>query len=149
MKTRTCPLEGDVVAAVLAGSLPDELRSHAQDCASCSEVARLATLVHADYAREVRAARVPTAGVVWLRAQIRAREEAARAAARPIVLTQAIAIAALIGLLVSVAGRLSLSFWTWPVLSEAFSPMVLGLSAALLCGLVFAPVAVYFAFSRD
>ena len=46
---------------------------------------------------------MPTPEIVWWRAQMRARQEAARKAARPILFTQALAIAALIGLLVSVA----------------------------------------------
>ena len=54
-------------------------------------------------------ARVPTPEIVWWRAQMRAREEAARdrRAAYP-VFTQALAVAALVGLLVSVLGRLTL-----------------------------------------
>jgi hypothetical protein len=94
-------------------------------------------------------ASVPTADVVWLRAQIRAREESARIAARPIMLTQALAIAALIGLLVSLAGRLSLGVWTWPVLDDGSLLILLRLSIVLACGLIFAPVVLYFAFSRD
>jgi hypothetical protein len=147
MTKRTCPFESDVVAAVLAGSLPESLRAHAESCALCSEVMQLASLVHAEYANAVDGAQVPTADVVWLRSQIRAREDAARAAARPIFLTQAVAIAALIGLLVSAAGRLSLGFLSQPLLDA--SPVLLGVTAALLCAVLFAPIALYLAFSRD
>ncbi len=149
MTERTCPLENDVVAAVLAGSMDDSLRTHVASCAICGEVAGLVALVHDDYSRAIEAAQLPTADLVWLRAQIRAREEAARAAARPILLTQAVAIAALIGLLVSLAGRFSLGFWSMPLRDGVFSPTLLGVAAVLLCGLVLAPVAVYVAFSRD
>jgi hypothetical protein len=149
MTKKTCSLEAEVVAAVLAERLSDDLRAHITHCAMCSDVARVATLVHSDFSHAKREAQVPTADIVWLRAQIRAREEAARTAARPIVFAQALAIAALIGLLVSVAGRLSLNFSTWPVLNDVSLQTLLRLSIVLACGLVFAPVVLYFAFSRD
>jgi hypothetical protein len=80
---------------------------------------------------------------------MRAREEAARTAARPIFFTQALAVAALIGLLVSVAGRLTL-----PVISWAAFPVLAGLpivpiAIAAACWLIVAPAALYLAFSRD
>jgi hypothetical protein len=145
----TCPLEADVLSAVLAGCLSDALRAHAADCPVCGEVARVASLVHDDCSRAQREAHVPTADVVWLRAQIRAREEAARTAARPIVFAQALAIAALIGLLVSTVGRLSSGFLLWSLLTDASSQTLLRISIVLACGLVLAPVALYVAFSRD
>ena len=77
-------------------------------CRECAEAAALAKLVREEFEQTQHQARVPTPEIVWWRAQMRAREEAARAAARPILLSQALAIAALIGLLVSVAGRLTL-----------------------------------------
>ncbi|MCM3879957.1 MAG: hypothetical protein ND807_07610 [Vicinamibacterales bacterium] len=146
---KTCSLEADVLSAVLAGQVPNELRAHAASCAVCGEAARVASLVRDDCARAQREAQVPAAGVVWLRAQIRAREEAARAVARPIVFTQALAVAALIGLLVSVAGRLSSGVLPWPLLTDASSQTLLRISIVLACGLVLAPVALYVAFSRD
>jgi hypothetical protein len=149
MTKKTCVREPEVVAAVLAECLSDELRTHVTNCSVCGEVARVATLVHDDYVHVRHEASMPTADVVWLRAQIRAREESARIAARPIMLTQALAIAALIGLLVSLAGRLSLGVWTWPVLDDGSLLLLLRLSIVLACGLIFAPVVLYFAFSRD
>jgi hypothetical protein len=123
-----------------------------RDCSVCSEAAALAALVREDYERAQQHAPLPTAEIVWWRAQMRARQEAARAAARPIVFTQALAAAALIGLLVSLAGRFSLqvSTWNWARFSTLPSeipiiPVVLGLG----CWLVLAPVALYLALSRD
>ena len=94
---------------------------------------------------------MPTPEIVWWRAQMRAREEAARAAARPILLSQALAIAALIGLLVSVAGRLTLARHpverSAPAAGTALPVLTIAIVAA--CCLLIAPVAVYFALSRD
>jgi len=87
---------------------------------------------------------------VWWRAQMRARDEAARRAARPILFTQALAIAALIGLLVSVAGRLTipaLSFAGLPALSIGMPVLYIVLGAAFC--VVIAPLAVFFALARD
>jgi hypothetical protein len=81
---------------------------------------------------------------------MRAREDAARRAARPIVFTQALAVAALIGLLISVLGRLTLPVLSWAGIAElpAGLPLV-PIGIAAVCWLVVAPAALYFAFSRD
>jgi hypothetical protein len=97
-----------------------------------------------------RQARVPTPEIVWWRAQMRAREDAARAAARPIVFGQALAVAALLGLLVSAVGRLSVPVMTWAGLSwhDAGQPFA-AVAVAAVCWLIIAPAALYFAFSSD
>jgi hypothetical protein len=68
-----------------------------------------------DEAREdVRAnAVVPDSGVVWWRAQIRARREAADAAGRPITAAQAIAFACMVGVLGALIGATSTSLQKW------------------------------------
>jgi hypothetical protein len=94
-----------------------------------------------EYEAATRQARVPPPELVWMRAQLRAREEAARKAARPIVVAQAVGIAAFAGLLVSVASRFSLA--ELPVVPLGLVELVIG------GWLVLAPVAVYLAFSRE
>ena len=145
----TCPREHDVLAAVMAGHMPTDIRAHAAECAVCGSIVQIATLVHDDFAAAKQQANIPTADIVWLRAQMRAREEAARAAARPIILTQAIAIAALCGLLVSLAGRLSIIASGWLNFSEMPVALLIPLGFAVVTWLVFTPVALYFVFSRD
>ena len=120
------------------------------DCPECGPLVVLAQQIRREFEHTTREARVPTPEIVWWRAQMRARQDAARKAARPILLTQALAIAALIGLLVSVAGRLTL-----PALSFVeLSPISVGLPllyiviAAAFC-LVIAPLAVFVALARD
>jgi hypothetical protein len=148
MKFTTCSREPEVVAAVLAGCFPESLRAHAAGCPVCGEVARVAALIHDDFSRAQRDANVPSADAVWLRARIRAREEATRMADRPIILTHAIAIAALVGLLVSAGSRFSPGSWTH-ALDGLPVQMLLPLVIALVTSAILAPVALYVAFSRD
>jgi hypothetical protein len=120
------------------------------DCPQCGPLVALEQQIRREYEHATRRARVPTPEIVWWRAQMRARQEAARRAARPILLTQALAVAASIGLLVALAGRVTL-----PAVSFAeMSPLSVGLPllyiviAAAFC-LVIAPLAVYVALARD
>jgi hypothetical protein len=149
MKANSCAQEPEVLAAVLEGRLCGELEAHARHCAICGEVAHVATLVRADFAAASRETSLPTADVVLLRAQIRAREEAARAAARPILLTHAIGIAALLGLLVSLAGKFSVGAWTSLTMFDGSARVLVPVAIGLVTSLVVAPLALYFAFSRD
>jgi len=120
------------------------------DCPECGPLVRLAEQVRLEFEQTRLEARVPTPEIVWWRAQMRAREDAARRAARPILFTQALAIAALLGLLISIAGRLTLPTLTLTVLSPISESMpVLPLAIAAACCLVIAPVALYFALSRE
>ena len=93
---------------------------------------------------------------------MRARDEAARAAARPILFAQALAVAALVGLLISAAGRLTLpafaltrfgaagAAFSWPdMASLSAGQSLLPIAGAAACWLVLAPLALYFAFSSD
>jgi hypothetical protein len=95
-----CAHEQDLLDAIAANRWPHRadvaLREHVASCGICADVAEIAGafLEDRDYAWQ-EAQDVPPASVVWWRAQVRAREEAARKAARPIVLTQAAAIVVL------------------------------------------------------
>jgi hypothetical protein len=122
------------------------------DCPQCGPLVLLADQVRREFDETRRDARVPTPEIVWWRAQMRAREEAARKAARPILFAQALAIAALIGLLVSVVGRMTVGSIAWPVIdvfavSQASSLVPVAIVAG--CWLILAPIALYYAFSRD
>lgn len=119
------------------------------ECPECGPLLALAEQIRREFEHTQEHARVPTPEIVWWRAQMRAREEAARTAARPIVFTQALAVAALIGLLVSVVGRLTLPAMTWSELSLQTDLPLVPLAIAAVCWLVVAPAALYFAFSRD
>jgi hypothetical protein len=101
----------------------------------------IARLIQEEYAQAALEARVPPAQIVWLRAELRAREEAARRVVRPIVIGQAVGIAALTGLLVALLSRFSIS--ELPQIPLALIEVVLG------SWLLLAPLALYLAFSRE
>ena len=146
-----CRYEADVLAAVAAGSwdhAPDELKAHVTACRTCSDLALVSQLLKTDHAAMVAEANVPSAGQVWWRAQMRARAEAAEAAARPLFVAQAVACAAVIGVLVA------LVTWLWPAggwhfVSTPPSEMSLTAWVAIGAWLVIAPVALYLVFARD
>ncbi len=120
------------------------------DCPQCGPLVRLAEEIRLEFEQTKSEARIPTAEIVWWRAQMRAREDAARKVARPILFMQALAIAALVGLLVSLAGRLTLPMLQFSE-SSTFSIALphIRLAIAGACCLVLAPVALYFALSRE
>ena len=97
--------------------------------------------IRKEYALAQQQARVPPPEVIWLYAEMRAREEAARTAVRPILIAQGVGVAAFAGLLVSVVGQLSLS--QLPEIPLALVEVVVG------GWLVLGPVALYLAFGRD
>lgn len=98
----SCPCERDVLDLVAIGQWPsradETLRAHVAACETCAEVASVAAAVR-DWANETEATdaaqpvRMPDASVVWYRAQVRAREDAARRASRPVLVAQLFAVA--------------------------------------------------------
>lgn len=124
----SCSCERDVLDLVAVGQWParadETLRAHVAGCETCAEVASIASVVR-DWANETDAAgpvKVPDASVVWYRAQVRAREDAARRASRPLLVAQLFAVAT-VALAV---------FWMGPSLSWSPSlPDVSGWWAAL------------------
>ena len=146
-----CPRAQEALELVRAGRWPngcdDETRTHIASCGDCGDSVHVASLIAADYHAAARTARVPSSGLVWWRAQRRAREEAARTAARIVTLVQGVSVAIGVTAAVAIAGPESVTraitfmttLPTWSV------PVLLGLTASL----ALAPVAVYLAASRD
>jgi hypothetical protein len=93
--TGECAREQDVLDALTSGRWPvpcdDDLRAHVNGCAVCRDLADVAGALMAEQDVAWRDARVPPAGVVWWRTQLRAREDAARAAGRPVAFIQGVA----------------------------------------------------------
>jgi hypothetical protein len=101
----------------------------------------IAALIQEEYAVAEQQARVPPAELVWRRAQIRARQEAARKAALPILIAQSVGVAAFAGLLVSTLSRFSFS--DMPQVPLTLVEVVVGSWLAL------APLVLYLALSRE
>ena len=170
MADHDCIHEGDVVAAVLGrrwDRANDDLKQHAAQCETCRDVVAVASVLSADQEHARYEVRVPAAGQVWWRAAVRARLEAAHAAARPLTWLHGIAGACALGLAVAVAGM------AWPtirdigawlaeqvpgvdsglgdvaVLMSAAIQKSLPLAFIVAAFMVLAPVALYFALSDD
>jgi hypothetical protein len=88
-----CAREQDVLDLVATGRWPArasvELAAHVASCASCADLAAVALAVTDLRDATSAQVRVPDAGLVWYRAQLQAREDAARRAARPLLAAQA------------------------------------------------------------
>ena len=107
--TTECPREDDVLAAVQTGRWPGRadaaLRAHVEACDVCRELVSVAA-AFADVDADVLPP-PPEATAVWIRAQLRARADATRIAERPVTVGQAVAFAAIVGLLGALVGASS------------------------------------------
>lgn len=116
MTESTCHREADVLEAMLGdGSMSaasDDLCRHVEQCVACAEVCDVAGLLRRDELVTIQVAAVPSAGQVWWRAAVRARMEAAQAAARPVTWAQGLTAAVAFGI-VSAIGVI-----TWPFLQR-------------------------------
>ena len=83
-QTRFCEKEQVVVAALLAGALPDELLAHVSVCEVCTEVAQVSHALLYQVAPAADVLRLPDASLVWKRAQALAKQQAIAKATRPI-----------------------------------------------------------------
>jgi hypothetical protein len=122
-----------------------------ESCAVCRDGVAIATALRNDRGLLDDAA-VPAAGQIWWRSAIRARAEAAHAAARPMVWLQAISGAAAAG--VVAAGVTAL----WPQVEATVGRLMplalawhdsLPLILAIGAGIVAAPIAFYLAVPKD
>jgi hypothetical protein len=157
-----------VLDAITARRWPDrcgrELRAHVASCGLCADLVQVATALLEDRELAWSEARIPPSGVVWWRAQLRAREDAARAAARPLAFIQGVAASVALWLGVTIVRAVpaaDLSAWrawivAWIPTVSFTTPDVAGLvqvagivPISILCllaaWLVLAPVAIYFA----
>ncbi len=123
-----CPFESDVLDAVASRRWPARaggaLHAHVASCASCADLATVAGALLYEEDAAYAEAHVPPAPAVWHRAQLRAREEAARAATRPIGFVQGLAFAC------GVAAVIGAAVWGLPIL-YALLPDLSGAAASL------------------
>jgi len=150
-----CPRETAIVAAVRSGSWEDDLRTHAATCTDCAETVRVAGLLRALAAQDLRTP-LPEAAEIYRRARLVERlfggAEAGERAARSVVLAEALAFLALAaGLVVwlaaswtELAARLSTGQPRWlessPAPSAAFAWIVLASAAGALMLLAMLPI---------
>lgn len=112
MKITQCGREQAVLDALVSGrwasAWGEEVRQHAAGCAVCSEVVLLVQALRREEELAQAEVRVPSAGLVWWKAQLAARRATERRAAQPIALVERAAQA--LGAL-TVFG---LAVWQWP-----------------------------------
>jgi len=152
MSRMDCPYESEILDAVASDRWPNradsKLREHASECVICSDVAYVATLYREDYASALEQARVPSAGLVWWKAELRARREAIRVASRPIAWVSAIACVC-----AAVAFLLVLRALSVPLDIASISAFVLAQPWLiwLMLGAIVAltPIALYFVYSDE
>ena len=120
--------------AVGCGRWPDQcsgdLRAHIAACAICTDVLEVARALHEDRDAAVPDAQVPSASLVWWRAELRTRQEAMRTVARPITLVEAFGAASAIGVAAAFLNR------AWPWLKTFFALPDLSALSSLQWGVV-------------
>lgn len=138
MKTRgdiaVCDREAAVETAVRLDRWSDELRSHAASCDVCRDVVAVGQFLRRE-ADEAFAGPMPDAELIWWKAQLMARQEAARRAARPIAFVESAACAC--GLLVVAAAAV----WAGPVLFGEASGAFLSFVKVMGSGAMVGPLA--------
>ncbi len=120
MQAASCQWETRVLEVVLSGRWPDaceqELRCHAAECATCADLVLIAVALRQARGPACAEVRLPSAGLVWWKAQLRAHREAAEQAAQPIVIAERVAsafgILALLGLVIWQRSRVS-DWFSW------------------------------------
>jgi hypothetical protein len=169
MTTAECQFEQDVLTAVLQSRWPEradgELRAHVAACAVCADVAAIAGAIEESRQELSVSAVIPDSGRVWWMAQRRARQEAVKAASRPLTTAQVAAVACVSGL----AGAYfrDAAAWFQATMGRAFAgmgesgiaerfagaPRLVAehgaLAFAMIAVLVVIPAAVYLAMGRD
>lgn len=163
-----CDREQDVLDAIGAARWPDrcddELRAHVGSCEVCADLVEILGPMSQERDAAWDSARVPPASVVWWRAQLRARDEALRAATRPLTAVYALALVVIGaiagGVFVTLFPRLRA--WTtaaaqsvqWPAaadLGTLVAPIANSSVALLVLGtwLLLAPLAIWLAVRDD
>lgn len=161
MKPFECKFESEVLSAVLEARWPErvepELRAHVDTCAICTEVAAVGTALEAERETLRSEAVLPDGGLLWWRAQLRARREAAKVAGRPITAAQVLALASAAGLAGACFG--ATSAWFQEALGQIAADLHAlpvqqllaehGVAAAAGAVLLLVPAAVVLAILRD
>jgi hypothetical protein len=149
-----CPHEQDVLEAVVSTRWPHDLRTHVDLCPVCRDLATVAAALHDEGQAARSETQPPTSGQVWWRATMRTRAEAARTAARPIAVLQALSAACVVGVLAAVLTR------SWTSIGQSLTSIADALSVVAMqqtlvvglvlgAGLVLAPLILYLVLSDD
>jgi len=103
-QTNACPREDELLDALGAGFVGDELESHIATCAACRELRLVAGALLDERTQAVTEAALPSSGTMLLRMQMRRRQEAQSAARRSLLIGQALTLAAAVALVFTLLG---------------------------------------------
>ena len=103
-QANACPREDELLDALGAGFLGEELESHIETCAACRELHLVAGALLDERTQAVTEAALPSSGTMLLRMQMRRRQEAQSAARRSLLIGQAVTLAAAIALVFTLLG---------------------------------------------
>ena len=143
--------------------------SMVEGCPSCAEIAAIAQAFTDDRNALMQSAQVPSSAIVWWRAQMRSRREAAETAAQPITWAQGLSLACAAGILVAAVGFFAPTFmkaleWATGVSIAApslplpslglpdvamTSPIVVAMAATLGFVVLVVPVVLYFTLREE
>ena len=148
MSAVECSHEIEIVEAITSGRWPagcsEELRQHAASCVVCKDVVQVALALTQDRSEAFQSVRVPSAGLVWWRSEMRARRDAVSKATRPLQIVEWIAA---LSVLVAAAAILR---WIGPtvLVDLLWQPLSLVL-AGIGVIIVLSTLVFYLVFSRD
>lgn len=107
MKKHECEFEAEALVAARQGRYSEELRTHVMECEVCSTAVTVSCAFEDAREEALGGAALPDAGRVWRQAQMRARQEAVKAAGRPITAAQVVAFGVAMGLMGACFGATS------------------------------------------
>jgi hypothetical protein len=159
MTPADCRFETAVLEEIEAGrwpaASPSELRAHVETCPVCADVALVAAEMRAADGAPTAPVRLPSAGQVWWRAELRARQEKAQLAQRPLLAVQVVAaVVALLGFATALRW-FAPNAWSWvthtagAALTQEAGTWSLLLILGVGFWVVVAPVAVYMVVRAD
>jgi predicted anti-sigma-YlaC factor YlaD len=102
--TNACPRENELLDALGAGFIGEELESHIRTCAACGELRLVAGALLDERVQAVTEAALPSSGTMLWRMQMRRRQEAQSTARRSLLIGQAVTLAAAVALVFTLLG---------------------------------------------
>lgn len=103
-QANACPREDELLDALGAGFIGEELESHIATCAACRELRLVAGALLDERAQAVTEAALPSSGTMLWRMQMRRRQEAQSTARRSLLIGQAVTLAAAVALVFTLLG---------------------------------------------
>jgi predicted anti-sigma-YlaC factor YlaD len=133
-----CPREDELLDALGAGFIGEELESHIRTCAACGELRLVAGALLDERMQAVTEVALPSSGTMLWRMQMRRRQEAQATARRSLLIGQAVTLAAAVALVFALLGGTLVGEAVNVIASIRLSPPLL---LAVAIWLLAAPIA--------